>query len=78
MTDGAHLRAARKTRGMTQIAMAQALGLAMGHLQQLEQDLLPVTAAVRTKFQRAFGIAFDAPARDGEPASSDRTGGDSP
>lgn len=58
VTDGARLCAVRKARGMNQIAMAQALGLALGHLQQLEQDHPPVTAAVRAKLEHAFGLGL--------------------
>lgn len=74
VTDGARLRAVRKARGMTQVAMAQALGLALGHLQQLEQDHLPVTAAVGAKLERAFGFDLGQAERCAPPAAADSGG----
>lgn len=74
VTDGARLCAVRKARGMNQIAMAQALGLALGHLQQLEQDHPPVTAAVRAKLEHAFGLALGQGGSGASPVAADSGG----
>jgi predicted transcriptional regulator/transcriptional regulator with XRE-family HTH domain len=53
---GVRLRAMRSERGMTQIAMAHALGLSPSYLNQLEQNQRPLTVAVLLKIHRALGI----------------------
>jgi predicted transcriptional regulator/transcriptional regulator with XRE-family HTH domain len=53
---GVRLRKLRAERGMTQIAMAQALGLSPSYLNQLEQNQRPLTVAVLLKISRALGV----------------------
>jgi plasmid maintenance system antidote protein VapI len=40
---------------MSQIAMAQALGIPLEHLKRLETDLRPLSAEIQHKIERAFG-----------------------
>lgn len=53
---GVRLRRLRAERGMSQIAMAQALGLSPSYLNQLEQNQRPLTVAVLLKISRALGV----------------------
>lgn len=53
---GVRLRKLRGERGMSQIAMAQALGLSPSYLNQLEQNQRPLTVAVLLKVSRALGV----------------------
>lgn len=53
---GVRLRKLRAEQGITQVAMAQALGLSPSYLNQLEQNQRPLTVAVLLKINRAFGI----------------------
>ena len=53
---GVRLRTLRMERGMTQIAMAQVLGLSPSYLNQLEQNQRPLTVAVLLKVSRALGV----------------------
>lgn len=53
---GVRLRRLRAERGMSQIAMAHALGLSPSYLNQLEQNQRPLTVAVLLKVQRTLGI----------------------
>ena len=53
---GVRLRRLRAERGMSQVAMAQALGLSPSYLNQLEQNQRPLTVAVLLKISRALGI----------------------
>lgn len=53
---GVRLRKLRAERGLSQIALAQALGLSASYVNQLEQNQRPVTVAVLLKISRALGI----------------------
>lgn len=53
---GVRLRRLRAERDMTQIAMAQALGLSPSYLNQLEQNQRPLTVGVLLKIHRALGV----------------------
>lgn len=53
---GVRLRKMRSERGMSQIAMAHALGLSPSYLNQLEQNQRPLTVAVLLKIHRTFGM----------------------
>ncbi|WP_076073156.1 helix-turn-helix domain-containing protein [Sphingomonas montana] len=63
---GARIRRLRRTRGLTQAAMADALGASASYLNLLERNQRPLTAALMLKFADAFDIdprllAADAP-----------------
>ncbi|WP_024539092.1 short-chain fatty acyl-CoA regulator family protein [Comamonas badia] len=53
---GVRLRRLRAERGLSQVAMAQALGLSPSYLNQLEQNQRPLTVAVLLKIHRALGV----------------------
>lgn len=53
---GVRLRKLRAERGMTQVALAQALGLSPSYLNQLEQNQRPLTVAVLLKISRTLGV----------------------
>ncbi|SFN02082.1 short-chain fatty acyl-CoA regulator family protein [Variovorax sp. OV329] len=53
---GVRLRKLRAERGLSQIALAQALGLSPSYLNQIEQNQRPLTVAVLLKINRALGI----------------------
>ncbi len=53
---GVRLRKLRAERGMSQIAMAQALGLSASYLNQLEQNQRPLTVGVLLKISRTLGV----------------------
>ncbi len=53
---GVRLRKLRAERGMSQIAMAQALSLSPSYLNQLEQNQRPLTVPVLLKVSRALGV----------------------
>ncbi len=53
---GVRLRKLRAERGMTQVALAQTLGLSPSYLNQLEQNQRPLTVAVLLKISRALGV----------------------
>lgn len=53
---GVRLRKLRSERGMTQVALAQALGLSASYLNQLEQNQRPLTVAVLLKVHQALGV----------------------
>lgn len=53
---GVKLRKLRSERGMSQIALAQALGLSPSYLNQLEQNQRPLTVSVLLKLNRALGV----------------------
>lgn len=53
---GVRLRKLRAERGLSQIALAQALGLSPSYLNQIEQNQRPLTVAVLLKIHRALGI----------------------
>jgi hypothetical protein len=53
---GVRLRKLRAERGLSQVAMAQALGLSPSYLNQLEQNQRPFTVAVLLKVSSALGV----------------------
>jgi len=53
---GVKLRKLRAETGMTQIALAQAMGLSPSYLNQLEQNQRPFTVSVLLKLNRAMGV----------------------
>ncbi len=53
---GVRLRKLRSERGMTQIALANALGLSPSYLNQLEQNQRPLTVSVLLKISKALGV----------------------
>lgn len=53
---GVRLRSLRAERGMTQAALAQALGLSPSYLNQIEQDQRPLTVAVLLKIHKVLGL----------------------
>ena len=53
---GVKLRALRAERGLSQTALAQALGLSPSYLNQLEQNQRPLTVPVLLKLHRALGV----------------------
>lgn len=53
---GVRLRALRQERGLTQVALAQAMGLSPSYLNQLEQDQRPFTVPVLLKVHKALGV----------------------
>ena len=53
---GVRLRSLRQERGMTQVALAQALGISPSYLNQLEQDQRPFTVSVLLKVHRVLGV----------------------
>lgn len=53
---GVRLRRLRAERGLSQIAMAQTLGLSPSYLNQLEQNQRPLTVSVLLKISRVLGV----------------------
>ncbi len=53
---GMRLRRLRAQRGMSQSALAQALGLSPSYVNQIEQNQRPLTAAVLLRLGRALGV----------------------
>jgi hypothetical protein len=53
---GVRLRRLREERGMTQSALAQALGLSPSYLNQIEQNQRPLTVAVLLRISRTLGV----------------------
>ena len=53
---GVKLRKLRAERGLSQIALAQALGLSPSYLNQIEQNQRPLTVQVLLKLHRALGV----------------------
>ena len=53
---GVRLRRLRAERGMSQAALAQALGLSPSYLNQIEQNQRPLTVAVLLKISRTLGV----------------------
>ena len=53
---GVRLRRLREERGMSQIALAQSLGISPSYLNQLEQNQRPLTVSVLLKINRALGL----------------------
>ncbi|MCH5644002.1 acetate metabolism transcriptional regulator RamB [Gordonia sp. ABSL49_1] len=53
---GSRLRQLRSERGLSQVALAQALSISPSYLNQIEHDARPLTAKVLTKITEAFGV----------------------
>lgn len=53
---GVRLRRLREERGLTQIALAHALGLSPSYLNQIEQNQRPLTVPVLLKINAVFGV----------------------
>lgn len=53
---GVRLRKLRAERGMSQVALAHALGLSPSYLNQLEQNQRPLTVSVLLKISRVLGV----------------------
>lgn len=53
---GVRLRSLRQERGMTQVALAMALGISPSYLNQLEQNQRPFTVPVLLKIHRVLGV----------------------
>ncbi|WP_213956418.1 MULTISPECIES: short-chain fatty acyl-CoA regulator family protein [unclassified Variovorax] len=53
---GVRLRKLRAERGLSQVALANALGLSPSYLNQLEQNQRPLTVAVLLKISRTLGV----------------------
>lgn len=63
---GVKLRTLRAERGMSQIALAHALGLSPSYLNQLEQNQRPLTVSVLLKLNRILGIDIQEFSEDDE------------
>ncbi len=57
---GVRLRSLRQERGMTQVALAQALGISPSYLNQLEQDQRPFTVSVLLESPPCAGGGYSA------------------
>ncbi len=53
---GVQLKRLREERGLTQIALAQSLGLSASYLNQLEKNQRPLTVPVLLKINEIFGV----------------------
>ncbi|MDR2333873.1 MAG: short-chain fatty acyl-CoA regulator family protein [Burkholderiaceae bacterium] len=53
---GVRLRTLRAERGMSQVALAQALGLSPSYLNQIEQDQRPLTVSVLLRIHKVLGV----------------------
>ena len=53
---GVKLRRLRSERGMSQIALAHALGISPSYLNQVEQNQRPLTVSLLLKLNRALGV----------------------
>ncbi len=63
---GVKLRALRAERGLSQIALAQALGLSPSYLNQIEQNQRPLTVQVLLKLHRTLGVDIQQFSEDDE------------
>lgn len=63
---GVKLRRLRAERGLSQIGLAQALGLSPSYLNQLEQNQRPFTVSVLLKLNRALGVDIQQFSEDDE------------
>ncbi len=50
------LRQLRSERGLSQVALAQTLGISASYLNQIEHDARPLTASVLRRITEAFGV----------------------
>ncbi|MGE4372464.1 MAG: short-chain fatty acyl-CoA regulator family protein [Xanthobacter sp.] len=53
---GVRLKRLREEKGLTQVALAQALGLSASYLNQLEKNQRPLTVSVLLKINEIFGV----------------------
>ena len=53
---GVRLRRLRAQRGLSQIALAQTLGISASYLNQIEQNQRPLTVQVLLKIHRTLGV----------------------
>src|SRR5262245_36894542 len=53
---GVRLKRLREERGLTQAALAAALGLSRSYLNQLEKNQRPLTVAILLKINAVFGV----------------------
>ena len=53
---GSRLRQLRSERGLSQVALAQTLGISASYLNQIEHDARPLTASVLRRITEAFGV----------------------
>ncbi|WP_323034309.1 helix-turn-helix transcriptional regulator, partial [Pararhodobacter sp.] len=53
---GMRLKRLREEKGLTQVALAQALGLSPSYLNQLEKNQRPLTVQVLLKINEIFGV----------------------
>lgn len=63
---GVKLRTLRAERGLSQIALAHALGLSPSYLNQIEQNQRPLTVSVLLKIHRTLGVDIQAFSEDDE------------
>ena len=63
---GVKLRKLRAERGMSQIALAHALGLSPSYLNQIEQNQRPLTVSVLLKLNRTLGVDIQEFSEDDE------------
>jgi SOS-response transcriptional repressor LexA len=62
MTPGTAIRAARKAKGMTQVELAEALGISQSHLSEMEAGRRTVTDEVLADAKKILGpLKYDAP-----------------
>lgn len=61
---GVRLRRLRAERGLSQVALAQALGLSPSYLNQIEQNQRPLTVSVLLKIHRELGVDIQAFSED--------------
>ncbi|MGV0325760.1 short-chain fatty acyl-CoA regulator family protein [Corynebacterium confusum] len=63
---GARIHALRKSRGLTQVAMAKELDLSTSYLNQLENDQRPLTVTVLMQLTQRFGVdpTYFSPVKD--------------
>ena len=63
---GAKLRRLRREMGLTQVLMAERLGLSASYLNLIEHDQRPLTLAVLLRLGQVFGIDLNSFAEDEE------------
>jgi len=73
---GVRLKRLREERGMTQQALASAIGLSLSYLNQIENNQRPLTVPVLLKLNAAFGIDVQLFSEDDEARLPDAVAGD--
>ncbi|MFS2166758.1 helix-turn-helix domain-containing protein, partial [Variovorax sp. Varisp62] len=81
---GVRLRSLREERGLSQLALAQQLGLSPSYLNQIEQNQRPLTVPVLLRLHATLGVDIQAFSEDEEArliaslreALADNPGGD--